>query len=711
MAEPTDTPGFSDEGFSFADLWAILQLQRRVVLGCVGLALTVAVLYSVFATRLYTAVSVVHLTPVAGQEINSERVVDDLTAQWNRHMFVSTQIALLESRMLRLKVLERYAALGIDDGLGPDDSGVGKLAKATEILPRKGTELIDVRVTTTDPDQSARLANLIAQVFSDENLAANTDAAASATKWLESQLIAYEGRIEKASGALIDYEREHDMADAHQEVSGLDTRMGTLNSALAEALRQRVEQETLVANHERLLKKGAYDELAKQMNTQLISSLTARYAAAITEHARLNVVFTERAEESRINQAELESIERELRAEVENVLATEQAKLKLIREREEDLEAELATGKGEMLTAQGLKEGYEKRRLELDAARTTYAKLNERIAELELQSKTQLNRVRIVEEARPPKKASYPLVSLTLGAALVGGLVVGLAAAFAREWFDDTITSPLDVTTYVRAPFLGLIPKIAEESDETELTLHTHRHPKSSVAEAMRAIRTTLDLNPLGAIPKRILVTSAVSAEGKTSTAVRLAIAFANLNRRVVVIDADLRRPRLHKVFGGTRDVGLTTLVAGEAELADVVHATEVPNLSYVSSGRGGERPNELLSSPEVPAILDRMSAEFDVVIVDSPPSVILSDSRVLSRHVDGVVLVVREHSTSRALVREAIHGLEQVGARVLGVVINAVDFSRQRTNYKYSYGYGYGYGYRYDQYTDDEKRADSAAK
>ena len=151
--------------------------------------------YSLVATRYYTATAVVHLSPNAGQEFDSDLVVNDLTAQWNRQIFVSTQIALLESRLLRTKVLDRYALLGREDALGVSAVGLAALDRAIEILPRKSTELIDIRVTTTDPEQAAVIANLTAAVFSDESLAANTDAAGNARKWLTGQLVEYEARI------------------------------------------------------------------------------------------------------------------------------------------------------------------------------------------------------------------------------------------------------------------------------------------------------------------------------------------------------------------------------------------------------------------------------------------------------------------------------------------------------------------------------------
>jgi capsular exopolysaccharide synthesis family protein len=260
--------------------------------------------------------------------------------------------------------------------------------------------------------------------------------------------------------------------------------------------------------------------------------------------------------------------------------------------------------------------------------------------------------------------------------------------------------------------FLGIIPKIPDETDETALALQSHRNPRSTVAEALRGIRTVLELDPTGAAPRRLLITSAVSAEGKTSTIVRLGVAFANLDKKVVMIDADLRRPRLHKIFGVDKDHGLSSLLAG-ARIDDVVRHTEVPNLDFVPSGLGGERPNELLASPATEKLLAQLQERYDLILIDSPPTVLVSDARILSRLVDGVVVLVREQTTSRMLVREAILGLEQVQARVLGVIVNAVDLSKRRTSYKYysGYGYGYGYGYRYDRYYTDPAAEDEQNK
>lgn len=691
------------------DVWAIIQMQRRVVLGCTVLVLLLALAYSLVATRQYRSVAVLHLSTMAGQEIRTDRVVDfDQYHRWNRQIFVQTQIEIIRSRKMRNKVLAAYEALGLDDGLKLDEEGLRELAGMIDVKVRQGTELIDVAITSPDPEMSARLANLVVNTYRDNNLEVLTESAEDAKGWLQTQLLEKEEEIAEASRLLREFQRANDMADAEEEVTSLSATMDSLNEAKGQANTERVLHETTVWTHEALLKAGDYEQLAKNMNTPLIVSLTQDFARATTEQARVAAIYGEKMPQRRTADAELARIESELKAEVERTLAAEKAKLRVLRNKEASLEKEIAGGKDELLVVQERKEEYAKKLLALERARDFYKRLSQRKDELDLQSKTQLNNVRVVQEAWPVYRAVEPRIPINLMLGLIGGAILGLSVGLLREYLDDTISSPLEVTTFLKVPFLGMIPKIERIDDETDLALYTHANPRSTIAEVIRGIRTTLDMSSSDGVLKRMLVTSAVSAEGKTSTIVRMGVAFANLNRRVLMIDADLRRPRIHKIFGHEREPGFTTVLSGAVALEEAVHETAVPNLWYLSSGRGGEHPNELLADPRVPALLDEIGEKFDMILIDSPPSVMLSDARILSRYVDGVVVLAREHSTSRVLIREAIAGLEQVGARVFGVVVNAVDFGKRRTSYKYYYGYGYRYDkyYTYGEASPDEAQS-----
>ncbi|MEM6928106.1 MAG: polysaccharide biosynthesis tyrosine autokinase [Myxococcota bacterium] len=690
----------SGAGPSLGDLWAIVQMQRNVVIASVVCALLVALGYSALATRYYRSNAVLHISTMAGQELTTERVVDfDQYHRWNRQIFVQTQIEIIRSRDMSLKVLRAYEALGTGDGLSADDEGLAQIRSMIDVKTRQGTELIDISITSPSPRMSARLANLIAETYQARNLDALTDAAVEAKVWLQEQLRNKEAEIAQASEELRSFQRDNDMADVEEDITSRSATMDSLNLAIGETRTALAEQEAKVRTYERLFRRGEVAQLAKDMNTPLIVALTQDYARASTAQARIAANLGVRMPERRSADAELERIRTELDAEVERTLAAEQAKLRKLKDRDGELSQQTDKLKEQLLVSQARKEEYLKKRLALERAKDFFKRLGQRKDELDLQSKTQLNNVRIVQGALPRSVPVRPSVLLNLLLGLGGGLLLGLSLGLLREYLDDTISSPLEVSTFLKVPFLGMVPKLEDVDDETDLALYTHENPRSTAAEAMRGIRTVLELAPADGKPlERLLVTSAVSAEGKTSTIVRLGVAFANLNRRVLMVDADLRKPRIHKIFEEEREPGVASILDGKATQEEAVRPTPVPNLFYLSSGRSGERPNERLGSPAFTQMLDDLQEDFDLILLDSPPSVLLSDARLLSRYVDGVVLLVREHTTSRVLVREAIQGLEQVGATVFGVVVNAVDFGKSRTSYKYYYGYGY----RYDGYYDE---------
>lgn len=688
-----------ERGFHLQDVWAIVQMQWHVVVASVAVGLIGAIVVSLFATREYSSTVVLHVSPMAGQEVKTDKVLDlDQYQRWNRHMFVQTQLEVLYSRTMRTAVLEQYNALGYED-LEPNEAGLRALRAMMEATPRVGTELLDLTVTSPDAEKSALLANLIADTYERRNLETLQDAARGALGWVDSKLEEWQTRIDTANRELLAYQRENQLADVEQAITALSAEQGSLAHAHAEVSTELALHETTVRAYEELLRRGRIQELAKEMNTPVIAVLERERATAVTELGRLAARYGERHQLRQAAEAELQRIQEELEVEVRRSLRAEQVRLQLLRDRKATLAEALVNADQHLLELQDRKADYDKLRIELERAKDFYKQLGHRRGELEMQAQTQLNNIRIIDRARPARKPVKPNIPINLAVGLLGGLLIGVSVGLLREYVDDTISSPLDVSTYLKVPFLGMIPKIAGVTDETELALYTHRHPRSTIAESIRAIRTVLELTPTGESPRRLLVTSAISAEGKTSTIVRLGVAFANLDKRVLLIDADLRRPRLHKIFGVVKDNGLSAVLHG-APTESCILDTEVPNLHLMPSGPGGDRPNELLASSRMVELLDALERQYDLVLIDSPPSVLLSDAKLLSRYVDGVIVLAREHTASRMLIRDAIRGLEQVGARVLGVVVNAVDFGQRRTSYKYYYGYGY----RYDKYYDERR-------
>jgi succinoglycan biosynthesis transport protein ExoP len=675
--------------FDLEDLWGITLKQRKTIglVFAVVVALTLAI--NMFTVPTYRATNVVRLALQAGQEVKTDKVVDlDQYNRWNRDLFAETQLEVLHSLALRSLVMENYLKLGFDD---PSITSPEALIGHMFITAREGTELLDISVDHVNPESAAALANLIAEGYRELNLNANRDAAEEARSWIEAQLLTYEEKINVINGRVVDYQRTNNITATNDDTDTFNYNLISLSEALAKHNTERVLLKSQLIAHEQLYSEGKIDALSKEIDTPLLSVLNEEYARALTAHAKLSARYGEKHHRWQLSQAEFTKVEEQIRKEVRRTINNERAALQVTNTTISQIEEQVATINGHILDSQSKKGALDLLQLELERARVFYADLSKRDNELELQARTQLNNVQIIDMAVAPSAPYKPNTPFNLMVGLLIGVCGGLGVGFAREYFTNSITSPQDVKLHLRVPYLGHVPKIIGE-DRSALALHTHTQPDSAAAEATRSIRTLLDLNPLKSKVSRLLVTSTISAEGKTGTSIRLAIAFARLGRKVLLVDADLRRPTIHKVFNANRSPGLTQLFDG-ASFDTAVNKTEIENLSFLPAGATKSNGIELLASPSMSDILDTAQERFDLIIIDTPPAGFLADAAILSRGVDGVLFVVREYTASRVQIKEALQGLHSVGANIFGVVINAVDLQRHGKSYNY-YGYGYGYGY-----------------
>lgn len=674
------------------DIWAIVLSSWRTLLICTVVGLFVGLLATLFITPTFTSKTVVHIAANRGTYIEAGPSVIGNPNMWTHAAYLNTQLQIMRSGDARQNIVSRYEQLR-----GPQAKTVtpGMLSGALHLNLRRESELVDISVTTKDPQLSADLANITAEVLRDEALEGNIEAARDAKVWLAAQLEEADRAITEANAQLVQYHRDADVPEVGTSQTPLAAQLDSLRSEYGRARTERVISESQLRGYEELYRQGRYIDIAEAVPNPFADALSKSYADAKLEQMLVAQDFLEKMPQRREADFRLQEATRRLKAEVRRILDAEETKLQMKRDKEAGLYKAITGTEESRLDVQGMQEDYLKLKLDLETARETYRMMKDRMQQLQLQANTQLNHIRVVERARPASSSrmrdlQYAIAFGAFGGLLLGGTIVGL-----REYLDDTIKSPFDIVTYVKVPVVGMVPRVDAE-DEVERSLYTHLHPKSPAAEATRALRTYIELNPTGQPPRRLMVTSALSSEGKTSTAIRLAISYANLGRKVVIVDMDLRRPRIHKVFGDARDVGVTSVLVEGRKTSEVPRRTPINGLSYISSGPSTTHPGELLASRELESFLDDLSDLFDMVVIDTPPSVILADSRVVSRHMDAALVVVRDKATSRVPVREAVRGLLLVGANVLGVALNDVDISRAGPSYGYSYRYGYRYGYRY---------------
>ncbi len=703
MRDPNSQAPLID--FQVEDLWPILRKQRNAIALFFCSVVLMTLIGGLVSTRQYRATALIHLTPRAGQELAVNEVVDfSSRGYFEIQQFYRTQIQIIQSRAVREEVLRRYSALGHTD-LTVDDEGASQLYKMLSVIPEEQSQLIAISIAHEDPELAATLANLVSEVYTDKNLDARREASAGATEWLESQILEYADKVTEANTEIHEFKSASSMIDVDERLTTLESRIDALNSAYGQKTTESVLVQTTLAGHERLLTSGDYDQLTKLLSSPLLDNAEHDLAAVEARHADLSARYGPLHPEIMRSQARLDSVHEAIRSEVRRIIDGERAHVDMVDSEVGSLGREIDAVKLEMLDYQRRAREYEVLRSELTRAEDMFGRLSRRLEEVSLSSQTQLNNVQLVDKALAPIKPYKPNIPMSLVVAAIVGLFGGIGLALLREYADDTITSQLDVVAHLKVPFLGLIPRLPEGISSHEADLFTHYNPRSSVAEAVRGLRAMLEMNPGAPPPRRLLVTSSVAREGKTSTSLRIAVSFAQMGRKVVIVDADLRRPRVHKVFGADNTVGLSSFLVGAADIDDLINPTIVPNLCAIYSGSQTDHPAELMASTRMEELLTGLEERFDIVLLDTPPSVALSDAVTLSRRVDGLLLVVKEQSVSRAVVKQTIDMLNQVEANILGVVLNNVDLQRSGSKYKYYYAY------RDDYYASEEESTDKAAK
>ncbi len=403
-------------------------------------------------------------------------------------------------------------------------------------------------------------------------------------------------------------------------------------------------------------------------------------------------------------QAELEAARTDLQREIDHIVDASETEYRATTESE--LRSSNALFEDVRLEAFNInKREIEYKKLDREAKNNSelYDLVLKRLKETDLTSLLKTNNIHLLDASIVPTSPIKPSRTKNTLFAAVAGLLAGFALAFIQEKLDNTFKGQDDIQNTLGIAFLGIVPSIVDpealgssKQSASARDIYVHTHPKSSVAECCRTVRTNLLFMSPDRPLRKLLITSSGPQEGKTTVATSLAIAMAQSGNRVLLIDTDMRRPRLHRAFGIPNDIGLTSTVVGEASIDDAIKATEVPNLSVLPCGPLPPNPAELLHAERFKKLVDLLASKFDRLIFDSPPIGAVADAVVLSTQVDATLLVLRAGKTTYEMGRRAVDGLFGVNAFVAGSVLNNLDLESQ------SYGYYYYYYYRHGYYGEE---------
>jgi capsular exopolysaccharide synthesis family protein len=572
--------------------------------------------------------------------------------------------------------------------LGVDPLVIDYYLHNLTIRPQYQTRVVEVAFSGPDPLLSARTANAHVAAFIRQGNERHAQGSEEEQRFLESKLVDLEKRIEKSEHALNDYRSQRgilnfSLDDKDQMVAERLTELDqTWTAAKADRISLEAEAHTI--------KENRYNSLPAVVNSTLIQNLKAEASRLAGKYASLSNQFTPDYAPVAQLHAQLLEVQRREDAEIEQVVDSIKSRYEAAVRKEDGLRREFEEEKARVRALKGASLQDVVLAREVETSRALYQSVLERIKVLGIASESHITNVSVLDPAEIPATSSSPkkLLSLVLSGFLA--LMAGVGAALIIEGANPGLKTSAEVYRYLRLPNLATVLRIPGPREHwlpsRKLLLlpsnsangkgHDQlptQNPFSAATEAYRAVRTGILLSRSGRPPRTILFSSAIAGEGKSVTTLNTAIAFSQLLNRVLLIDADLRRPRCHEILDRDGHPGLTEVLTGLEELNAVVQPLDINGFHLMSAGLTPPNPTELLGSRRMAEILGAASSLYQQVLIDSPPILPVSDSVVLSTLVDGVV-VVAEAGTDKELVREACSKLLDVGANILGVVLNKVD-------------------------------------
>ena len=571
---------------------------------------------------------------------------------------------------------------------------------STKVLPQ--TNIIEISYLGTEPALVRDVANTVAREYAAVSSEMQRTNARAKTQFISTSLRDQRARLDSAQNSLKDFKEREQIGDVNAEQSALAQSIHRMEESRQAQL---VEQKIYFTLVGKLSAADTADEELRRLvgtdaveKNRYIANLYDRWFNLIKERETLYARGrTDANDDVKATQRLISRTKEDLRSASDLYLKAMESRLGSLDKTIAELR--LQTEKYPKLEA-------EQSRLSatVGTMQRTFDNLQSEYQLARIAESVDAGRVQSIDEATLPNFAVSPNRKRAIIYSVLIGLLLGVALAIALDRLDDSVKSPDELRDQMELPMLGLIPAIRAErgsrrgADATVGRLITHVDPRSPVAEAYRSMRTNLAFARAQQSPQAIVVASPGPSDGKSTTVANLAITFAQQGQRTLLIDADLRRAVLDKAFNAPRSPGLTELIIGESTLDQVVHQTEVPNLSILASGRFPPNPAELLGSARMQEILHEAKARFDVLLLDSPPLLAVTDAAVLATMVDGVVLVIRTERTKREAVRRALGHVRSVRGRLLGAVLNDVDLR--------SGAYYGSYGHYYYSYYGKERRS-----
>jgi capsular exopolysaccharide synthesis family protein len=719
-----------DETKHLRDYWRVILKRSHQVLPVFLAVVSLGLLICFFSPTLYTAQSTLKIEPPTPA---SPTIPDAASlASDSRYDYYQTQFALLNSAPLAALVIKQ---LGLESNpsftsrgfnliswainsissvidslvnlfrtrstenrpsayeLGVAPSLVSHYRSFLEIKPVRNTRLVNISFDTPDPTLSQQLANAHATSFIRLILENHFSLTQEARDFLSKKLADLRQKVVKAEAALNKFRQEHGVVSIEKGENIVLDRLMDLNKQLTQARAERIQAESLF----HMTRNKNPDYLAQVLTNPLIVQIKASLASLETERSRLASIYTPEHPRLQELSQQIAGARKTLASEVRNIVHGIESTYSAARAREDALGGEAQRQQQTALDLKHVGVDYAVLNEEVVVNRGLYENVLKRLNDTNVSNDLAASNIRVIQRAEVPSVSSSPNSVKILAIATILGLFLSVALAFFMEYMDSTMSTPQQVWAAVSLATLGVVPHLgslrershpmlsnnastnrlepsALPDERVEKEIVVAQHQFSMIAESYRSIRTALMLTQAERPPKVILLTSPCPNEGKTVSTLNLGIALAQSGKRVLAIDADLRKGRCHKLLHVRNHYGLTNVLTQQLDIKTCIHETAIKDFYVLPRGALPPNPADLLMSQRMCDILNELRSSFDFIVIDSPPTIAVSDSAVLSALCDGVVLVVDGQKTTTQSAKRAMEVLDKVGARSLGVILNGID-------------------------------------
>jgi polysaccharide biosynthesis transport protein len=714
-------PEHFDSGEDFAatiQKYVRIFLKRKwLILGIASFCVSTGAISAFMKTPLYTSTVRIQIDQQAAKVVEGGATTP--TEQGGAE-FQRTQLELLKSRTMAERVVSALnlgedidflkprdvSLIGVIRGLfsptaSPEDwpvtarkgAAIGLVSRDISIRPVAGSRLVDLTFTDPSPARAQTIANAYADAYVASTVDKRFEANAYAKTFLDDQVKQLKLRLEESEKTLLDFAEQEKIVESNEKSSIAENNLAAANASLGQLISERIKNEQLWRQVE-----GATGiNLSQLLTNSVIDGLRARRNELKRDYQEKLQTFKPSYPAMVEIAQQIREVDRQLDTEVRTIRASLKGAYESSINQENDMRARIEELRTEVLELQKKGIRYNILKREVESNRGLYNSLLQRFKEVDIASGVGTNTVFLVDRAQVAGAPSEPRIGRIVMLALMLGLGAGMAAAYVLELFDDRVRVPEDVEQISHLATLGIIPLIRSE----ETFLEELADPGSNVSEAYRSLATALQFSTASGLPRSLVVTSAGPSEGKSSTALAIARHFATLGMKVLLIDADLRKPSLHVKLNRDNAFGLSNYLTGSTTPPEIVQKTDYDNLGFVASGPLPPNAGDLLGGTRIFSLLKIGSEVFDLIVIDSPPLLGIADAQLLSTAAAATVFVVGAGQSRKGAVQGALRRLLLARVTPIGVVLTK--FDSKAAGYGYGYGYAYAGGYGYGSYRAEQ--------